>query len=91
MNVRMGFNLDIEGAPEQETLRIQVNALHDPWKPVRNQDLNIVQVLTLIALSVLPTEVGVDRHLRASPSTNGRDVIQGHCPAPIPHQCLRLC
>ena len=89
MYVRLGFDLHVECAPEEKALGIQVNALRDPREPVRDQDLDVVLVLPLIARGVFAAEISVDRHLRLAASTKGRDVVQGHDPALLSDE--RLC
>jgi hypothetical protein len=73
-----GNQVQRKGFPEQEALESNVNVVEHAGKDWRDQDLDIILLENRVTGETLPLEVGVDRHLGPTPSSDGSDVVNCH-------------
>jgi len=79
-------DLDLERPPQTTALRTEVSARRPLHQAVGDQHFDVANEDPLVGLRVLPSEVGVDRHLGASASGNWRDEVQGGRAALAPQE-----
>ena len=72
------FDRDFEGLPDEELLGIEVDVFGPLEKRGGDENLHVVLLDGAIGGEVLAFEVGVDRHLWAAVSGEGRDEIERH-------------
>ena len=81
----------LEAVPDEEALHIDDDRLRPVGKAVGHKDLDTVHLVAPISVvDLLALEVGVDRHLGVTPSTNGWNEVQGGDPTLAPHVADRF-
>ena len=81
---------DLERLPEQEPSHVQKDRLRPARERGRDQDLDVPELDPLVLAEIFSLEIGVDRHLRLTPSTEGRNEIQRHHAAAFAGQGHRI-
>ena len=81
---------NVEGLPDEELLRIEIDVLGPFEKRGGNENLHAVLFHGVIAGEGLALEVGVDRHLGAAVSGERRDEVERHDTAAAAGEVQRI-
>ncbi len=73
-----GLQLNKKRTPKQEFSQPQVHLFDVAYQNGRQQELDTLLVHFLVFRGALVLQVGVDRHLSLTPSTQRRDQVYGH-------------
>lgn len=82
-----GFN--DEPPPEHGAPDVHLEIGGPPRQPLRDEQVDPLELVPLVAAEVLALCVGVDRHLRQLASANGGDEVDGDRPASLAGQVQR--